>query len=158
MIGCGFEVAEAALGLQWHILAMFLPSSFTGKLISRFGKLSVIAAGLAILMLCSIVALSGISIEHFYVGLILLGLGWNLGSIGSTALLTETYEAHEKHTAQGLNGTILFGSVAMGSRGSGIACELIGWETMNWIAFPVGSSCLAALFLLHQRQVLQANT
>ena len=157
MVGCGFGVAEAALGIQWHVLAMFVPSLFTGKLINRFGKLSIIATGLAILMLCSVVALSGISIEHFYVGLILLGLGWNFGFIGSTALLTETYEAHEKHTAQGLNDTILFTSVAIGSLGSGIAYESIGWETMNWIAFPVGLSCLVALFLLHQRHVLQAN-
>jgi len=158
MVGCGFGVAEAALGIQWHVLAMFVPSLFTGKLISRFGKLSIIAAGLTILMLCAVVALSGISIEHFYVGLILLGLGWNFGFIGSTALLTEAYKAHEKHTAQGLNDTILFTSVAIGSLGSGIAYESIGWETMNWIAFPISFSCLVALFLLHQRQVLQAST
>lgn len=157
MVGCGFGVAEAALGIQWHVLAMFVPSLFTGKLISRFGKLSIIATGLTILMLCSVVALSGISIEHFYVGLILLGLGWNFGFIGSTALLTEAYKTHEKHTAQGLNDTIIFTSVAIGSLGSGIAYESIGWETMNWIAFPISFSCLAALFLLHQRQVLQAG-
>ena len=57
----------------------------------------------------------------------------------------------------GLNDTILFSSVAIGSLGSGIAYEFIGWETMNWIAFPVGVSCLAALFLLHQRGVLPAK-
>ena len=158
IVGCGFGVAEAAIGIQWHVLSMFVPSLFTGKLISRFGKLSIIAAGLVLLMLCSIVALSGTSIEHFYVGLIFLGLGWNFGFIGSTALLTETYETHEKHTAQGLNDTILFTTVAIGSLGSGIAYEFIGWETMNWIAFPVGFSCLTALFLLHQRKVSQAST
>ena len=97
MVGCGFEVAEAALGIQWHVLAMFVPSLFTGKLISRFGALSIIAAGLVILMLCSIVALSGISIEHFYISLILLGLGWNFGFIGSTALLTGPMK-HTKNT------------------------------------------------------------
>tara|TARA_B100000524_G_scaffold189919_1_gene98411 strand:+ start:406 stop:768 length:363 start_codon:yes stop_codon:yes gene_type:complete len=75
IVGYGFGVAEAALDIQWHVLAMFVPSLFTGKLISRFGKLSIVAAGLVLLMLCSIVALPGISIEHFYVGLILLGLG-----------------------------------------------------------------------------------
>ncbi len=120
IVGCGFGVAEAAVGIQWHGLAMVVPSLFTGKLISRSGKLSIIAAGLVLLMLCSIVALSGISIEYFYVVLILLGLGWNFGFIGSTALLTETYEAHEKHTAQGPNDTILFTTVATGSLDSGI--------------------------------------
>ena len=71
IVGCGFGVAEAAVGIQWHVLAMFVPSLFTGKLICRYGKLSIIAAGLVLSMLCSIVALSGISIEHFHVGLIL---------------------------------------------------------------------------------------
>ena len=144
-------MAEAALGIQWHVLAMFVPSLFTGKLISRFGKLSIVAAGLVLLMLCSIVALPGISIEHFYVGLILLGLGWNFGFIASTSLLTESYEPHEKHTAQGLNDTTLFTAVAIGNLGSGISYEFIGWETMNWIPFPIGFNYLAALFLLHQR-------
>ena len=151
MVGCGYEVADAALGIQWHVLAMFVPSLFTGKLIGHFGKLPIIATGLIVLMVCSAVALSGISIKHFYVALVLLGLGWNFGFIGSTALLTETYQTHEKHTAQGLNDTILFTSVALGSLSSGVAYELIGWDTMNWIAFPVGLLCLVALFLEHQR-------
>lgn len=151
MVGCGFEVSDAAIGIQWHVLAMFVPSLFTGKLIRRFGKLPIITTGLVTLMACSAVALSGISIEHFYLALILLGLGWNFGFIGSTALLTETYQAHEKHTAQGLNDTILFGFVAFGSLSSGVAYEMIGWETMNWIAYPVGLVCLVALFLEQQR-------
>ena len=151
MVGCGFEVSDAAIGIQWHVLAMFVPSLFTGKLIRRFGKLPIIATGLVTLMACSAVALSGISIEHFYLALILLGLGWNFGFIGSTALLTETYQAHEKHTAQGLNDTILFGFVAFGSLSSGVAYEMVGWETMNWIAYPIGLVCLVALFLERQR-------
>ena len=151
MVGCGFDVSNAVLGIQWHVLAMFIPSLFTGRLISRFGKLPIIAAGFIILMVCSAVALSGISIEHFYAVLILLGLGWNFGFIGSTALLTETYQDHEKHTAQGLNDTILFTSVALGSLSSGVAYELLGWDTMNWIIFPVGLICLVALFSEHQR-------
>jgi MFS family permease len=151
MVGCGFEVSDAAIGIQWHVLAMFVPSLFTGKLIRRFGKFPIIATGLVTLMACSAVALSGISIEHFYLALILLGLGWNFGFIGSTALLTETYQAHEKHTAQGLNDTILFGFVAFGSLSSGVAYEMVGWETMNWIAYPIGLVCLVALFLERQR-------
>ena len=151
MVGCGFEVSDAAIGIQWHVLAMFVPSLFTGKLIRRFGTLPIIATGLVTLMACSAVALSGISIEQFYLALILLGLGWNFGFIGSTALLTETYQTHEKHTAQGLNDTILFGFVAFGSLSSGVAYEMVGWETMNWIAYPIGLVCLVALFLERQR-------
>jgi MFS family permease len=158
MVGCGFDVSQAALGIQWHVLAMFAPSLFTGKLISRFGQRKIITAGLVILMMCSAVALTGITLEHFYFALILLGLGWNFGFIGSTALLTEAYAEHEKHTAQGLNDSILFGSVAIVSFSSGIAYELMSWELMNWIAFPVGLVCLTALFLLTHRQPSEPHT
>ena len=146
MVGCGYEVADANLGIQWHVLAMFVPSLFTGKLIGHFGKLPIIATGLIALMVCSAVPLSGISIGHFYVALVLLGLGWNFGFIGSTALLTETYQTHEKHTAQGLNDTILLYFCRARELELGVAYELIGWDTMNWIAFPVGLLCLVALF------------
>lgn len=156
MVGCGFDVSDAALGIQWHVLAMFVPSLFTGKLISRFGKIPIIASGLIILMTCSAVALNGVSIQHFYIALVLLGLGWNFGFIGATALLTETYEAHEKHTAQGLNDTILFSSVAVGSLSSGVAYEFIGWETMNWIAFPIGLICLLSLTYEYRRHKIQS--
>ena len=149
MVGCGYEVSDAAIGIQWHVLAMFVPSLFTGQLIRRFGKIPNIAAGFVSLMACSAVALSGVSIEHSYLALILLGLGWNFGFIGSTALLTVTYQEHEKHTAKGLNDTTLFVFVAFGSLSSGVAYEMIGWETMNWLAYPIGLVCLVALFLEH---------
>lgn len=145
MIGCGFDVSDAALGIQWHVMAMFVPSLFTGQLISRFGHTRVIAAGLVLLMLCALIALHGLTLSHFYLALILLGVGWNFGFIGATALLTETYTADEKLKAQGLNDSILFSCVAIGSLGSGLAYHVIGWELMNWLVLPIGTFCLCVL-------------
>src|SRR5690606_19997333 len=85
MIGCGHSVGAAALGIQWHILAMFGPSFFTGNLIAKFGKVPVTAAGLLMIAAAAVVGLSGITLAHFWGALILLGVGWNFGFIGATA-------------------------------------------------------------------------
>ncbi len=89
MVGCGHTIGEAALGIQWHVLAMFGPSFFTGHLIARFGKIAVTAAGLILTALAGALNLAGLELLHFWGGLILLGVGWNFGFIGATALLTE---------------------------------------------------------------------
>lgn len=152
MVGCGFDVSEAALGIQWHVMAMFIPSLFTGNLIARFGHIRVISSGLILLMLCALIALHGLTLVHFYSALILLGIGWNFGFVGATALLTETYTSDEKHKAQGLNDSILFGCVALGSLSSGLAYHVIGWELMNWLVIPIGIVCLSALAWLAIRE------
>ncbi|MFE3839647.1 MFS transporter, partial [Pseudogemmobacter sonorensis] len=82
MVGHGHSVDHAAQGIQWHVLAMFAPSFVTGRLIARFGKERVTASGLVIIALSAIFALAGLDIFHFYVSLILLGIGWNFGFIG----------------------------------------------------------------------------
>ena len=96
MVGCGFSVTDATLGIQWHVLAMFAPSFFTGKLITRFGKETIVATGLLILIVCAVVALSGIELWQFWLALILLGLGWNFGFIGATAMVTDCYRPRKK--------------------------------------------------------------
>ncbi len=110
---------SAVLGIQWHVLAMFAPSFFTGSLIARFGAEKVVAAGLTLLLGCAFVALSGTTIGHFWLALILLGIGWNFGFIGGTALVTETYRPQEKEKIQALNDFLVFGAVAIASFSSG---------------------------------------
>ncbi len=145
MIGCGFSVDEATLGIQWHVLAMFAPSFVTGRLIARFGKERIVALGLTILIGCAIVAISGIELANFWLALILLGLGWNFGFIGSTAMITETYRAGESGKAQGANDFLLFGFVALASLMSGSTMDAFGWAAVNIIIFPVVGLCLMAL-------------
>ena len=147
MVGCGFSPDEATLGISWHVMAMFAPSFFTGALISRFGKETIVATGLVLLIGCAIVALSGIHLWQFWTALILLGLGWNFGFIGATAMVAGTYRESEKGKVQGLHDFVLFGSVACGSLASGMVYNGGGWEMLNWVIFPVTGICLASLAL-----------
>ena len=148
MVGCGYSVSEATLGIQWHVLAMFAPSFFTGNLIARFGREKMVAAGLVILIGCAFVALSGIQLWNFWLSLILLGLGWNLGFIGATAMVTDCYRPEEKNKVQGFHDSVLFGSVAAASLLSGKIFHDWGWDALNWMILPVTALCLLALALL----------
>jgi MFS family permease len=145
MVGCGFTANEATLGIQWHVLAMFGPSFFTGKLIARFGKETIVATGLVILMLCAVVALSGIHLWQFWTSLILLGLGWNFGFIGATSMVTDCYKPEEKGAVQGFHDFVLFSTVALSSLFSGKILYVWGWNMVNIIIFPVTILCLLAL-------------
>lgn len=145
MVGCGISTDDATLGISWHVMAMFAPSFFTGGLIHRFGAPVIVATGLALLVACALVALSGIALWQFWTALILLGLGWNFGFIGATAMVAESYTPAEKGKVQGLHDFILFGSVAFASLMSGQVYNAYGWEMLNWVVFPVTLLCLAAL-------------
>ncbi|MDI6027542.1 MFS transporter [Corticibacterium sp. UT-5YL-CI-8] len=145
MVGCGFSVDQATLGISWHVMAMFGPSFFTGRIIQHFGAERVVAAGIFLLIVCALVALSGIQLWQFWTSLILLGLGWNFGFIGATAIVASSYRPEEKAKAQGFHDFVLFGSVAFASLMSGIVYNAYGWEMLNWIVFPVCAICLGAL-------------
>lgn len=148
MVGCGFTTDEAALGISFHVMAMFAPSFVTGRLIAQFGKERIVAVGMILLVGCSVVALSGIALWQFWTALILLGVGWNFAFIGSTAMLTESYHASEKNKVQGLHDFLLFSTVAFASLMSGFTLNIFGWDMLNWIVFPVVAFCLILLGLL----------
>jgi MFS family permease len=137
---------SAMLGIQWHVLAMFGPSFFTGSLIARFGAERIVAVGLMLLIGCAAVALAGTSVGHFWLALILLGIGWNFGFIGGTALVTETYRPEEREKVQALNEFIIFGFVAIASFSSGEMLLVGGWDVVNIVVIPVALASLLALF------------
>ena len=145
MVVHGHHQDMATLGIQWHVLAMFGPSFFTGSLIARFGAERIIAVGLVLLIGCAIVALSGMSIAHFWAALVLLGVGWNFGFIGGTALVTETYEPVEKERVQALNDFLVFGFVAFASFMSGNLLVSSGWDAVNLAVLPIAIVCLVGL-------------
>ena len=157
MIGCGISITDSTLGIQWHVMAMFGPSFFTGHLIARFGKERVVATGLCILIACAFVALSGLELWRFWLALILLGVGWNFGFIGATAMLTDCYRPEEKSKAQGANDFLLFGSVAFASFMSGQTYNAFGWSGLNYVIFPVVVLCLISLMYLvrHERKIAE---
>jgi MFS family permease len=136
MVECGHAVGDAALGIQWHILAMFGPSFVTGRLIGRFGKERITALGLVLIALAGAIGLAGITVAHFWSALILLGIGWNFGFIGATALVTDCYRPEERTKVQAANDFLVFGAVAAASFSSGQLLHVGGWETVNWLVFP----------------------
>ena len=152
MVGCGHSVGEAAMGIQWHVLAMFAPSFFTGKLISRFGKRCITALGLLMIGAAGALALMGLDIFHFWSSLILLGVGWNFGFIGATAMLTECYRPVERAKVQALNDFLVFGTVAVASFGSGQLLHTAGWNGINIGMLPLVAVVLVLLGLQAQRQ------
>ncbi|RVD12828.1 MFS transporter [Mesorhizobium sp. M7A.F.Ca.ET.027.02.1.1] len=157
MVGCGLSENDATLGISWHVMAMFAPSFFTGSLIHRFGAERIVATGLILLIGCAIVALSGLALWQFWTSLILLGLGWNFGFIGATAMVAATYRPSEKGKVQGFHDFVLFGSVACASLMSGMVYNAWGWEMLNWMVFPVTVLCFVALGALKLTSLRKAE-
>lgn len=151
MIGCGLTTTDAALAIQWHVLAMFGPSFFTGSLIARFGVRTIVLVGLALLCGCAVIALSGEEVGHFWVALILLGVGWNFGFIGATTMLTACYRPSERNMVQSANDFLVFGFVAFASFSSGSLLYNFGWGTVNVLVFPVTAICVILMVVLRNR-------
>lgn len=145
MIDCNHSVNEAALGIQWHLLGMFVPSLFTGSLILRLGVERIVGLGLVLIMVSAIISISGISLWHFWIGLALLGVGWNFAFVGATTMVTQCHRPEERNKVQSFNDFLVFGSMAIGSFSSGTILVIFGWAAVNNIVFPV---ILAAAALL----------
>lgn len=140
--------ADAQTGIQWHVIAMFGPSFFTGSLITRFGKPGVAAAGLLLIAGAATVALMGTSLWHFWIALVLLGVGWNFGFIASTAMVAELYRPEEAFRVQAMNEFILFSFVAAASFSSGGILVASGWTLVNQLVYPIVG--IATLLILWQ--------
>ena len=136
MVGCGHSVTDATLGIQWHVLAMYSPSFVTGSLIARFGVERITGIGLVLIGLTAVVGLAGITVAHFWTGLILLGLGWNLAFIGATTMVTQCHRPEERNKVQAFNDFLIFGSMALSSFSSGQLLEYVGWQAINEVIFP----------------------
>lgn len=154
---CGLSQESANLGLQWHVIAMYGPSFFTGRLITRFGATRLVAAGLALIAASSAVGLMGLEEAHFWASLILLGVGWNFGFLGASALVMECHRPEEKTRVQSLNDFIVFGTMAFGSFASGGLLTGYGWETVLWISFlPLALATAALMVTAFYRTDLKA--
>ncbi|MCC5988992.1 MAG: MFS transporter [Pararhodobacter sp.] len=142
VVGCGFTTGHAADIVSAHVLAMYAPSFFTGHLIARFGVQKIVAAGLMILAASGAVALTGVELEHFFIALVLLGIGWNFGFIGATTMLARSHSAAERGRIQGINDMIVFGGVTAASLSSGQLMNCsgsdaeTGWQLVNMAMLP----------------------
>ncbi len=147
MTGCGFAFSDTATVIQWHVLAMFGPSFFTGDLIRRFGVINIIIAGTLLNTGAMAINLTGIDITNFTGGLVLLGLGWNFLFIGGTTLVTETYRPEEKAKVQAINDFLLWTTVSVASLSSGVIHTNFGWTAVNMVlAVPMFAIFLGAVW------------
>jgi MFS family permease len=153
MVECGHGVGTAALGIQWHVLAMFGPSFFVPRLLDRYGKERVTAAGLVLIAAAAVSGLSGLGVANFWLALILLGLGWNFAFTGATVLVTDCYRPEERAKVQATNDFLVFGSVAVASFASGKLLSVGGWESVNWLVFPPVLIVLCLVLWLSRRPV-----
>jgi MFS family permease len=154
---CGHPYSAAATVIGAHVVGMFGPSLFTGSLIKRFGVLQVMIAGTLLLYVVVAIALSGISIPHFWFALVLLGIGWNFLYIGGTTLLTDACSPAERAKTQGANDSIIFFTMMLTSFASGVLIDARGWEVLNWLALPfVTVAAGGVLWLLLRRRVAAA--
>ncbi|MDB5946857.1 MAG: putative transporter, partial [Ramlibacter sp.] len=129
---CRLPFSDAALVLEWHVIGMFAPGFFTGSLIKRFGALPVMAVGVALNLVCIVVALSGVDLQQFLVALFLLGVGWNFLFTGSTALSLSAYSPEERDRAQGALNFFVFATLALSSLSSGVLVTTQGWTLLNY--------------------------
>ncbi|MBD0786261.1 MFS transporter [Vibrio sp. Y2-5] len=131
----GHSHESSNLGIQWHVIAMYAPSFFTGKLIARFGAVRISAVGIVLTGFSAVVGLLGVDVNHFWWLLILLGIGWNFGFLGASALVLECHKPEEKNRVQSLNDFIIFGLMAIGSFSSGGLLSAYGWQMVLWVSF-----------------------
>lgn len=137
MIMCNHSVTDTALGLQWHVMAMYAPSFFTGTLIARVGGGRVVALGLVIMVLGALVGMHDITVAHFWAALVLCGIGWNFAYLGATHSVTECHRPYERNKVQAVNDFLVFGSMAVSSFSSGQLLANFGWVAVNQVVLPV---------------------
>ncbi len=154
MIAHQHSQSNAQYGIQWHVIAMYAPSFVTGRLINRFGKSAMAAAGMLIMAAAVTLALSGTGLMQFWGALVLLGVGWNFAFISATTMVANLYQPEEAFRVQALNEFILFSIVAVASFSSGGVLARSGWHAINVLVYPilvVGITLVAAQARLERR-------
>jgi len=158
MLACGFTFSDSATVIQAHIIAMFLPSFFTGHLIDRFGVLPIIAVGGLIEVGCALVNLSGVGFANFLIANILVGLGWNFAYVGGSTLLTSTYTPAERAKVQASHDFIVYAATASAAALSGVLAAKAGWIVINLAALPLLAMVTGAAVWLMVRERRTAGT
>lgn len=150
MAGAGHDFNHVATTIQWHVVAMFLPSFFTGHLTARFGAPRMIGTGCLLLAASAGVAQFDAGLAGFNLALILLGLGWNFTFLPATGLLTQSYQPADKARTQAANEFLVFGTVALTALLAGPLVSTLGWATLNALLIPVSLLPIGLLMWQHR--------
>ena len=130
------SLEKTGIVLQFHVLAMFLPSLVTGNLIKKFGYSNMMYLGVVFYILTILLSFFEPSFLNYFISLIFLGIGWNFLFISGTSLLVTTYKPDEKFKAQGFNDLLVFSSMALASLLAGILISIVSWKTVNLFCIP----------------------
>ena len=131
------SLEETTRVIQSHILAMYVPSFFSGFLISWLGVKRIIQAGFALMIVCIFIGWGQPDFISYWGTLVFLGVGWNFLFLGGTTLLTQSYRASERFKVQAVNDFLVFGLQALGSLSAGILLASIGWSGVMVFALPL---------------------
>ena len=130
------SLEKTGIVLQFHVLAMFLPSLVTGNLIKKFGYSNMMYLGVLFYFFTILLSFFQPSFLNYFISLIFLGIGWNFLFISGTSLLVTTYKPEEKFKAQGFNDLLVFSSMALASLLAGILISIASWKTVNLFCIP----------------------
>jgi len=142
------QLHDTAFVIQWHVLAMFAPSFITGNIIKRVGVLKVLLTGVVFCLACVVINLAGTGLWHFWLALLLLGIGWNFLFVGGTTLVTESYQPHERARTQAMNDFIIFSTVSLTALSSGTLHHWFGWRIVNLSVLPFLLLAAAGVLIL----------
>lgn len=156
-VACHHTIDDGAAIIQWHLLGMYAPSFFAGRLIQRFGLGRVVLAGVLMNLGCAITALSSTTLPAFYLALLLLGVGWNFMFVGGTTLLAQSYTPAERARTQGCSELLRYAATALATLGAGPLLARFGWHSLNLAILPILLlSALATLRWMQTQRVTKA--
>ena len=143
---------DTAWVVQSHILAMYIPSFFSGFLIARFGVMRIIQGGLVLMLICVVIGWGEPELMHYFGSMVLLGVGWNVLFLGGTTLLTQSYRSSERFKVQAANDFMIFGWQAVGSLGAGVLLATLGWNGVLAFSLPWLVLLIPAMWMVKRAQ------
>lgn len=152
-LGHHFSVEDTAWVIQSHIMAMFIPSLFSGYLITVLGLTNILLAGIALLLIAVLTAMADIGLNGYWLALVLLGVGWNFLFTAGTTLLTSSYHSEQRYRAQATHDLTVFGFQASAALLSGVMLHQFGWFNIQLVSVIV-LMLLAAAFVSMRKKLV----
>ncbi len=148
----GHALEDTKWVIQSHVAAMFVPSFIAPWLIRCMGIRGLIISGMLAYLAVVAAVFTPLGFADYWIGLVLLGIGWNFLFIGGTTLLPESYRAEEKFRMQATNDVTVFGIQALGAMSAGWLVMQFGWQTMLFVTLPMLALLALALLIWWRSQ------
>ena len=154
MAGAGYTFAQVTTAVELHLLGMFVPSFFTGTLCHWLGSRFVMIIGLMTQLTGAMLFQRGFEIGHFHLGLIIIGVGWNLGYVGASALLSQAHRAEEKAKTHSLYEAIVMFSISTSFFSSAFVERYFGWMLLTGRVVSIYLAVATSILILDTAYVV----